>query len=317
MTCTTPVIFLIYRRPDLTSRVFEEIRQAQPTKLLVVADGPCHGGEVELCRQARAVTEQVDWDCKVLRNYTDKNLGCRQRVSSGLDWAFEQEEEAIILEDDCLPHLSFFKYCQELLAHYRDDERIWCISGNNFQNGQQRGDDSYYFSNYNHCWGWASWRRAWQQYNHNLSHWPTFRDGRYLEGILDSDLEVKYWQDIFERLYSLGEPNSWAYAWTFSCWLNRGLTALPNVNLVSNIGFRSDGTHITEDSPMGNMPTEDIGELKHPTFIGRDLAADMYTFDKVFGGETLRKSSTPISQFRRKLSSLKKEVAYALKSSNG
>jgi hypothetical protein len=316
MTCSTPVVFLIFSRPDLTARVFEAIRQAQPRKLLVVADGPRNEAEAMLCQQARAVTQQVDWDCEVLRNYADVNLGCRKRVSSGLDWAFEQVEDAIILEDDCLPHPSFFRYCQELLDHYRDDKRIWCISGNNFQDGQWRGDGSYYFSNYNHIWGWASWRRAWQHYNHHLANWPAFHDGQYLEGVLDSALEVQYWQGIFERFYGLGEPNTWDYAWTYTCWQNRGLTALPNVNLVSNIGFRSDGTHVTGESKLANMLVGDIGKLRHPSSVVREQRADAYTFRTVFGGKALKEADTLARQIRQKLTALRKEVAYACKSFN-
>lgn len=308
MSCETPIVFLIFRRPDLTSQVFEVIRQAQPAKLLVVADGPRDESEAVLCRQTRAVTEQIDWDCEVLYNYADENLGCRKRVSSGLDWAFEQVEEAIVLEDDCLPHPSFFAYCQNLLEHYRNDERIWCISGNNFQDGQWRGDGSYYFSNYNHIWGWASWRRAWQHYDHDLAHWPVFRDRRCLEEILDSNLEMQYWQSIFDRLYSLGEPNTWDYAWTLTCWMNRGLTALPNVNLVSNIGCRSDGTHITGESKLANIPTEDIGELQHPAFFVRNREADMYTFDQVFGGVQMRESQRWQNRLRRRAANLKRRV---------
>ena len=309
MPCSTPVIFLIFRRPDLTARVFAAIRQAQPNKLLIVADGPRNEAETLLCQQARAVTECIDWDCDVLRNYSDVNLGCRQRVSSGLDWAFEQVEEAIVLEDDCLPHSSFFGYCQELLERYRDDDRIWCISGNNFQDARWRGDGSYYFSNYNHIWGWASWRKAWQNYDRDLASWQTFRDGRYLESILDSSLEVQYWQGIFDRMYSLGEPNTWDYAWTLTCWQHRGLTALPNVNLVSNIGFRSDGTNITDaESLLANMPVKDIGKLQHPTFLARDRAADMYTFDYHFGGLQLRENQRLHVKLRYKISRLKQLI---------
>ncbi|MCM1983014.1 glycosyltransferase family 2 protein [Lyngbya confervoides] len=282
--------------------MFEAIRQAQPAKLLVVADGPRNDAETELCQQARAITKQIDWDCEVLRNYSDVNLGCRKRVSSGLDWAFEQVEEAIVLEDDCLPHPSFFSYCETLLKRYRNDKRIWCISGDNFQHGKGRGKASYYFSNYNHCWGWASWRRAWQQYDHNLTHWPEFRDGQYLQEILDSAEEVDYWHQIFERLHYFGEPNTWDYAWTLTCWLNRGLTVLPNVNLVSNIGFREDGTHVLSDSPWAEMSTCDIGELKHPSFIARDRAADMYTFDHHFGGLAKRKAKRIDVKLKNKIS---------------
>jgi hypothetical protein len=277
----TPVAFIIFNRPELTERVFQAIRQARPKKLLVIADGSRidRPDEVEMCSTARAVIDQVDWECEVLTNYSATNLGCKRRVASGIDWVFSQVEEAIILEDDCLPNPSFFKYCQELLEHYRYDERIWCISGNNFQDGQQRGSGSYYFSNYNHCWGWASWRRAWQHYDHNLSHWPEVRDGRYLTGILDSDLEVQFWQDVFENIYTLGEPNTWDYAWTFTCWLNRGLTVLPNVNLVSNIGFGLNATHTLKRNRFSNLPTEEIGKIHHPPFIIRHSEADIYIAD--------------------------------------
>ncbi len=308
MHCETPIAFFIFRRPDLTAQVFEAIRQAKPKKLLVIADSARNESEVELCQQARAVTEVVDWDCEVLRNYADKNLGCRKRVSSGLDWVFEQVEEAIILEDDCFPHPSFFRYCQELLEYYREDKRIWCISGDNFQNGQWRGNGSYYFSNYNHCWGWASWRRAWQYYDHDLSNWQTVRDGNYLKSILDSELEIKYWCDIFERLDTLGQPNSWAYPWTFTCWQNSGLTVLPNVNLVSNIGCRSDGTHITWDSKFANIPVQDIGEIYHPSFLVRDRIADEYTFNHVFGGIAMKEANSFSGRLRSYLATSKQRI---------
>lgn len=277
----TPVAFIIFNRPDLTERVFQAIRQAQPKKLLVIADGPRshYPDEAKKCAEARAVINQVDWACDVMTNYSDINLGCKYRVSSGIDWVFSQSEEAILLEDDCLPHASFFRYCQELLDYYRDDERIWCISGNNFQDGQQRGNSSYYFSNYNHCWGWATWKRAWQHYDYALSKWPQFKVENHLEGILDSSKEKKYWQKVLERFYSLNEPNTWDYAWTFTCWQNRGLTALPNVNLVSNIGFRNDGTHTLQNAGAAEIPTHDIGEINHPTLIVRDHTADKYTFN--------------------------------------
>jgi hypothetical protein len=304
----TPVVFLIFRRPDLTARVFEAIRQAKPKKLLVVADGPRNEDEATLCQQARAVTEQIDWDCEVLRNYSDVNLGCRQRVSSGLDWAFEQVEEAIILEDDCLPHPDFFHYCQELLAYYQEDERVWCISGNNFQDRQWRGDGSYYFSNYNHCWGWATWQRCWRKYDHQMINWPVFKRGGYLDVILDNTLEVQYWQEIFDHLYETGKPNTWDYPWTFTSWQNSGLTALPNINLVSNIGFGADGTHTTGESKLANLPMGDLGNIRHPSFVVRNHLADQYTFDHVFGGKQMKEANTFSGKLRRFLATTKRRV---------
>lgn len=288
MSFSTPVIFLIFRRPDLTAQVFERIRAAKPPKLLVVADGPRNSQEKLLCQQAREVTEQIDWNCEVLRNYSDVNLGCRDRVSSGLTWAFEQVEEAIILEDDCLPHPSFFSYCENLLNYYRHDERVMVVSGDNFQDGKHRTPYSYYFSRYNHCWGWATWRRAWQHWEFNPHKWIDFRDSNLMRFIFDDPDEENYWISIFNTLFLEGKPDSWAYVWTFACWSQGGLTALPSVNLVSNIGFRSDGTHIVGDSRLANMITQDIGEIHHPPFVARHKDADKHTFKYVFLNKTLR-----------------------------
>ncbi len=309
MPCSTPVIFLIFRRPDLTARVFQAIRQAQPAKLFVVADGPCSEDEAQLCQQARTVTETVDWPCEVFRNYSDTNLGCRNRVSSGITWALEHVEEAIILEDDCLPHPSFFYYCETLLDYYRDDKRIMVISGNNFQDGQQRTRYSYYFSKYNHCWGWATWRRAWQYWEMNPQRWIEFRDEGLMYCVCDDINEEQYWTTIFDNLFLKGIPDTWDYAWTFACWAQGGLTILPHVNLVSNIGFRSDGTHTTGESPLANMPIEDIGELRHPAFMIRDRLADRYTFEHCFGGLHIKRSKLIDIRLKNKINKIKRYIS--------
>lgn len=305
MSLSTPVIFLIFRRPDLTSRVFETIRQAQPKKLLVVADGPRNESEVMLCQQARAVTEQIDWDCEVLRNYADTNLGCRNRVSSGLNWAFEQVEEAIVLEDDCLPHPSFFRYCQTLLDYYRNDERIMVVSGNNFQDGQKRTLHSYYFSKYNHCWGWATWRRAWRHWEFAPEKWPEIRDLGLINAACDTPNEEKYWTAIFDSLFFEGNPDTWDYSWLLACWLQNGLTVLPNTNLVSNIGCRSDGTNIKGDSPLANLAVGDIGNILHPSFVYRCKAADEYTFRHTFNGLAMEEAEHWKSRFLTKVALVK------------
>jgi len=169
----TPVVLIIFNRPPTTERVFAEIAKARPQKLFVVADGPRpeRSGEAEKCAAARAVIDRVDWECEVLRNYAEVNLGCRQRPPTGISWVFEQVAEAIILKDDCVPHPTFFRFCEELLEKYREDERVMHISGSNFQPGYTRGPFSYYFSRFNPIWGWASWRRAWQHYDLNMKLW--------------------------------------------------------------------------------------------------------------------------------------------------
>lgn len=306
--CSTPVIFLIFRRPDLTACVFELIRQAKPTKLLVVADGPRNAEEVVLCQQARAVTENIDWDCEVLRNYSEINLGCRERVSSGITWAFERVEEAIILEDDCLPHPSFFHYCETLLKFYRHDERIMVVSGNNFQDGQQRTSYSYYFSKYNHCWGWATWRRAWKHWEFNPSKWVEFRDEGLMRSVCDDPYEEKYWTNIFSNLFLEGKPDTWDYPWTFACWSQGGLTALPSINLVSNIGFGNRATHTAGESKFSKMPVEEIATILHPPFVVQHKEADQYTFDYVFGGIYQRQANSKLDRIRLNLSSLNQKL---------
>lgn len=274
----TPVVFLIFRRPDLTAQVFEAIRQAKPKKLLVVADGPRNEDEATLCQQARAVTEQIDWDCEVLRNYSDVNLGCRQRVSSGLDWAFDEVEEAIVLEDDCLPHPDFFRYCEHLLKRYRWDERIWSICGSNFQLGHRRGEASYYFSIHGDSWGWATWKRAWKHYAEAETQWFSFRDSGRLADIFPIPREQIYWREILDCLFIEGKPNTWDYQWWLASWMNNGLHAWPNVCLVSNVGFGGDGTHTFGDSAFASLNLEAMGEIVHPQFILPSRDADEFAF---------------------------------------
>ncbi|MDJ0661023.1 MAG: TylF/MycF/NovP-related O-methyltransferase [Crocosphaera sp.] len=281
MNLTTPVAFLIFKRPELTQRVFNAIAQVKPKKLLVVADGPASEQDKEKCQQTRAIIQQVDWDCEVLTNFADENLGCKKRISSGLDWVFSQVEEAIIIEDDCLPGLSFFEFCQTLLDYYRHDERIMHISGDNFQLGQSRTQHSYYFSKYPHNWGWATWRRAWKHYDVTLKDWPEFRQSGKLAGVFPDPKELAYWTDLLERTYQ-GEMDTWDFPWCYSCWLQNGLTILPDVNLVSNIGFGIDATFKKVSHPLANLPIQSIGKIKHPEFVMVNEAADAYTRYYIF-----------------------------------
>jgi len=277
MSLSTPVIFMIFNRPDLTSLVFEEIAKAKPKTLLIVADGPRNSEEGQKCLEARRVTERVSWDCELFTNFADRNMGCKSRIASGLDWAFSIVEEAIVLEDDCLPAPSFFNFCGKLLDHYRLDNRVMHIGGVNFQIHRPKPSSTYYFSKYTHVWGWASWRRAWQHYDADMKLWPTVRDGGWLRDLLDDRASIRHWRKIFD-LVSRGEINSWDYQWTFACWLQSGLSVMPNVNLVSNIGFHAGATHTFADSPFSGMLTEPMQfPLDHPVFMVRDRLADDFT----------------------------------------
>ena len=280
-----PIILLLFNRPDTTQQVFDIIRIVKPPKLLVVADGARENklGEKEKCLTVRNIINAVDWDCEVLTNYSEKNLGCKQRVSSGLDWAFSLIDRAIILEDDCLPNIDFFRFCEELLEKYQNDTRIMAISGDNFQFGRKRTKDSYYFSIYNHCWGWATWRRAWQHYDIEMKLWSKIKQEGWLKDILVNPCAVKYWHNKFQKAYE-NKIDTWAFRWTFTCWLQSGLTILPSVNLVSNIGFNSEGTHHKNSKNIfANMATEKLEfPLKHPPFVIRNQEADDYTYRVMF-----------------------------------
>lgn len=281
----TPVVFIIFNRPDTTARVFSEIAKAKPPKLLVVADGPRANrpGEAEKCAAARAIIRTVDWDCEVLTNYSDTNLGCKKRVSSGLDWVFDQVPEAIILEDDCLPEPTFFRFCEELLVRYRDDERIGMISGDNFQFGRRYGEDSYYFSKYVHIWGWATWRDRWVGSNDvTMAKWPRVRDDGKITDLVGDAREATYWQNIFECVHR-GEIDTWDYQWVFANWFEGRATILPAVNLISNIGFGQGATHTTGLSELANLQVEAIHfPLVHPVGVFKNIKADRFSESKCF-----------------------------------
>jgi hypothetical protein len=276
----TPVAFFIFSRPDNTKKVFETIRQAKPPKLFVIADGPRadREGEAEKCDVTRSIINSVDWDCEVLKNYSDVNMGMKLRQASGFNWVFDNVEEAIFLEDDTLPHPSFFRYCEELLDYYRDDQRIMTISGNNFQFGRKRTDYSYYFSRYQNTWGWASWRRAWKYYDIEMKLWPKIREMNFLRDFLVDPETVKVWNWVFDSTYN-EEISTWDFQWTLTCWLQSGLNITPNVNLISNLGFGPEATYTKNaDSQLANIPMEAIElPLQHPPFVIRNAQADKFT----------------------------------------
>lgn len=310
MSLSTPVAFIIFNRPDTTAKVFEAIRQAKPQKLFVIADGPRvdRPNEAEKCAATRAIIDRVDWECEVLTNYSDVNLGSKRRPSSGIDWVFSQVEEAIILEDDCLPAPSFFQFCQSLLEHYRYDDRIAVISGTNYQQEQSRTACSYYFSKYPHIWGWATWRRAWKDYDVDLQTWPECKQNNLLRSAFHDTYEQKCWTDIFDKVYAGEFDTCWDYQWLYTCFCQSRLSIEPNRNLVSNIGFGADATHTFGESPWANMPTHDIWDIDHPRLIIRDYEADLYTFNHLFGGNMMRQQDRPIPRIKNLIRPLKQFI---------
>jgi hypothetical protein len=279
----TPILFLVFNRPDTTRMVFEQIKNIRPKHLFVAADGPRQGvaGEQEKCRETRQIINQVDWDCEVKTLFREQNLGCGPAVSLAIGWFFEQVEAGIILEDDCYPDLSFFPYCRELLLKYREADRVMLIGGNNFQDGRPRGAGSYYFSHYPEIWGWASWRRAWATYDFMMRDLEeTFATGN-LNDAFKTAKEKKYWHAKFLEAKS-GKTNTWDYQLMYTILKNKGIAISPQVNLVKNIGIDNNPTHLSLRDSKKDLQVSPLSfPLVHPEMIV-DKVADHYTFSQIY-----------------------------------
>lgn len=276
----TAVLFLIYKRLDTTMQVFEAIKKAKPPILYIAQDGPKEGEEEKVRLVRKYVLDNIDWNCKVKTLFRDRNLGCGKAVSEAITWFFENEEMGIILEDDTLPSQSFFWFCEELLEKYKDELRIGMISGCNFQRGIKRGSADYYFSIYNHIWGWASWFNRWKNYDFELKD---INDPSFIDELFHNASAIKYWKKIFEKVKK-GKIDTWDYQWTFTLWKNKQLTIIPNINLVKNIGFGKEATHTNNpnDANRFSVKAYELVLKNHPLKIERDFEADDFTFKTVF-----------------------------------
>lgn len=298
MSLSTAVGFIIFSRADFAARVFEVIAQAKPKKLFVIQDAPRlnRPGEAEKCAQTRAIIDKVDWDCEVLTNYSETNLGPGRRISNGMDWVFSHVEEAIFLEEDALPSPTYFSFCEAMLERYRHDKRVMSITGCNYVN-RDRTDDSYYFSKYFDCWGWALWRRSWEYYDYYMKSWPEFQQSGAFDQIFEDPYEKEYWKGAFQRMYvDPQEIDTWDIQLQYAIWSQSGLVIVPNKNLIGNIGCNiQDRVHPSEKhDPRGDVPVESIKEIKHPSFMVRNREADQHIFDVIHGGKEIRWRDRPL-----------------------
>ncbi len=286
----TPIALIIFNRPDYTARVFEEIRQAKPPQLLVIADGPRpdHVEDIQKCAATREIIDRVDWECEVFKNFSDTNLGCGVRPATGISWVFENVETAIILEDDCIPHPSFFAFCDELLERYRHDTRVMHISGNNYWSNKHPRAENYTFSRYPMSWGWATWRRAWQHYDFDMKLWPEIAQKKILLDLLNDRHTAQTWTRIFQDVVDM-DLGCWDFQWILTCWLQNGLAILPNINLVSNIGFGDDATHTfsadstSVDGFQLSVPADKMTfPLKNPQMMIPDSHIDRFIQDAIY-----------------------------------
>lgn len=277
MRFSVPVVLIVFNRPEETRRLFEVIRALRPLRLIVIQDGPRenHPDDIELCAEVRRIVTAIDWPCQADGIFSETNMSCAHRVITGLDQVFLCEKSAIILEDDCIPNSTFFQYCEEILERYADDERIMAVSGDNFLFGEIKQPYSYYYSRYFHCWGWATWRRVWEKYDHSMPYWPDLKKDGWLNSMLDNNAEVNHWTYCFDYAMS-GHNDVWDYSFVYTIWRNNGLVILPRDNLVSNIGFGNGATHtVKSQHPYANMATTPMAlPLSHPPHMVRDFIAD-------------------------------------------
>lgn len=294
-TFDVPVLFIVFNRPDTTEIVFQRIREMRPAKLFVAADGPrkLKHGEKEKCEAVRKlIVDGVDWPCDLQVKFSDINLGCGEAESSAMLWFFEAVGEGIVIEDDTLPDKSFFYYCKELLETYRNDDTVRMIGGDNFQKGKVWGDGSYYFSNYIHSWGYASWWRAWKDYDFTLDNIDDAEFNSLLDQQFNDPAEKSYWWGVY-KAFRDGKCDTWDFQFLFTMWKKRGRSIIPNTNLVTNIGFGNNATHTTNvNDPLANNPVGSINKIIHPVSKSIASEADRFVFKNIL---------KPVPKWKRRL----------------
>jgi len=275
----TPVVLIVFNRPYLTEQVFDVIRKVKPPQLFIISDGPRNEREKTLVNKTRKIIDQIDWKCEVYKKYAETNLGCKKSVSSGLDWVFSKVKQAIILEDDCLPDMSFFQFCEILLNKYGDMPEVMMVSGDNFFSS--KSEYSYDFCRHSLIWGWATWKRAWTQYRKaEETGIQILKDDYQSMTKLMSPIRLK---SIIKTLE--GKIDTWDYIWQMALLMNKALCIYPSVNLVQNVGFGKDATHTkrkTFHSLLSSKPM--TFPLMHPGQIQVNKSFD----------ETLTKTYDPI-----------------------
>lgn len=302
----TPILLVIFNRPEKVQRLIEVLKKIRPSRLFISADGPrsTHPEDKDLCESAKKISTSVDWDCEIKTNFHKENMGCAPHVSSAITWFFDNVNEGIIVEDDCIPHPDFFQFTKMLLEKYSNDEDIMMISGNNFQRGNIFGDGDYYFSHYASAWGWATWKRAWQHYKDNLTSISQSEMAEKMQRMNFSPAEKKYWLKYFDNIQK-GKYPCWDVCWLFSIWNNEGICITPNTNLVQNIGFGSDSTHTIDSEGRYSIPASPLSSIKHPSDAGSVIKvsreADYALFINSYYQTFIQKSVQKIKMVLRKI----------------
>ncbi len=276
----TPILYLIFNRPDVSARTFKSIAEIKPEKLFIAADGPRLGNkeDFELCEKTRAtILGLIDWPCKIETLFRDENLGCRRAVSEGISWFFTHVEAGIIIEDDCVATPDFFPYCQKMLVEYNDSLDVGMIQGTNFL-GKTRCKESYFFSKYFIVWGWATWKNKWMLYKDELENWSEVRNTQWLQNIFNNKNVSRYYTLMFDKM-SEGTVDTWDSNWVYALLRANQLVICPTRNLISNIGFV--GTFVNKSHHhLMNLPvaTLEIDNLQKSESIIHNSTLDSIQF---------------------------------------
>jgi hypothetical protein len=283
MNPTTPILLIIFNRPDKVEKLIAALEKIKPSSLYIFADGPRDHvpSDKEKCEEARRIASFISWPCTIEKNFQQSNLGCRVGVSSAITWFFFHVDAGIILEDDCLPDPSFFPYCSELLDRYRDNEEIMHINGTTFLD-ENNSAFSYHFSRVDHVWGWATWRRAWNKYDIEMKNIETLSKSADAKSLFLKERSFNFWIDLFKHVRDK-KIDTWDAQWLYTIVSNRGLAITPHRNLIQNIGFDNEATHTKTRDRNSNLVTEEIKfPLIHPKKIEANALLDDKLMRKVY-----------------------------------
>ena len=274
------ILLIAFNRSNI-KQVFDRIKVVKPRRLYIAVDESTNDTQCKICKETTSIVSHIDWECQVFKLYQEKNQGYDKHCFHSISWFFEQEPEGIILEDDCVPSLSFFGYCTTLLKKFRNDERIGHISGSNYQFGKNRGDGTYYYSNLTHVSGWAGWRRVWQEHCLNENKYDLFNQLDYLSN-LPSHAPFQYrWNRLF-NIVNHSNEHFWEVKYTYTNLINNRLSIIPNKNLITKIAYYDKMPHAIKNHPFTNIKNEEIDHIVHPSFICPDIEADLYSQTKEY-----------------------------------
>lgn len=279
-----PIVLICFNRPSVTRKVFNKIKKQKPSKLFIIIDGPRakNLNDMRNVKRVKRIVSDINWKCKVYKNFSKNNIGLKKRIVSGLNWVFKKVDKAIILEDDCYPTDNFFTFCESMLSFYQNNKKVLVITGNNFQK-EPVNNKSYYFSKYSHIWGWATWRSTWNLFNDEEKNIQKFLRSKKFKKINKIIDEQNYWKSMHYQIKQ-GSLKSWAFYFLINIWKKNGLTVTPNKNLITNLGINKISSSNKNDPNLKIhlSKTDIMFPLIHPKIVKVNEIADNRVFYSVY-----------------------------------